>query len=138
MTRCRSCPRDGAYLCPTCRELLERAGQGTIPLSLPAESERSFQGRLRRAALDLGWRYYHTHDSRGSDEGWPDVALAKPGQPLLLCELKRAGQKPTMAQLTWISLLNTTTRVEAGVYRPADWDLLVAKLSRKGTEWKGT
>ena len=124
-----ACPKDGTYLCPSCQVLLERAGHARLPLR--HEPERDFQGRLRRAALDLGWQYYHTHDSRKSDEGWPDTILCKPGV-LYAWELKVGTHKPTMAQLEWISLLNTVTHLEAAVMRPGDWDLMLDKLRQRG------
>ena len=124
------CPSDGAYFCRQCRELLERAGQAVLPLE--AEPESSFLGTVRRAALELGYLYFHDHDSRGNTAGLPDTLLAKPGHPLYLWELKKdARSKPTIEQLTWVSVLNRCTRVEAGIYRPADWDVMLAKLTKK-------
>ena len=50
-------------------------------------------------------RWYHTHDSRRSPEGWPDyviyVGTAIPPQ-LLFSELKKAGGSPTAEQVEWL------------------------------------
>jgi hypothetical protein len=35
------------------------------------ESEKGFLQAVIDLATLLGWRVYHTHDSRHSQEGWP-------------------------------------------------------------------
>jgi hypothetical protein len=100
-----------------------RGGAGT-----PAISERSFMQAIRREALAHGYLFYHTFDSRKSAPGFVDCVLAKPGRPLLMWELKTADGIVTLAQQRWVDVLSTVTSVEAGVYRPEDWETLVARL----------
>jgi hypothetical protein len=67
--------------------------------------ERDLAGILELALREAGARYYHTHDSRRSAEGWPDyvisIELDDAGQ-LLFCEIKKAGGCPTIPQAEWL------------------------------------
>ena len=131
------CPRGGAYLCLQCLAYLARAAPDVarwgpaVEVQVAEESERSFQGRVRRAALDLGWHYHHEVDSRGDlDTGWPDTFLAKPGT-LIIWELKVGTHKPTQEQLTWLSLFRTVPGVvDASVRYPREWDAMLEILSK--------
>lgn len=49
----------------------------------------------------LQQRWYHTHRSERSPEGFPDYVIPV-GRWLLLAELKRAGGTPTAAQAWWL------------------------------------
>jgi hypothetical protein len=79
------------------------------------------EGELQRAVIDLadlyGWRWYHVHDSRRSNPGFPDLVLVRRGRCLFL-ELKREGKGPTRAQRDWLDdlgeLEKTTGRVRKG------------------------
>lgn len=84
-----------------------------------------------------GWAWYHTHDSRHSAAGFPDLVLVKPPR-LLTVELKRdppAGRPPTVAQLRWLGLL-AATGVEVAVWRPVDQDR-VAECLGPAARWAG-
>ena len=70
-------------------------------------------------ATRLGWRHYHTYDSRRSDTGFPDLVLARDTR-LVFAELKTDAATPTRAQSQWIEALDTAG-AEAYVLRPADW-----------------
>ena len=39
--------------------------------------EADFQAQVVKLALLLGWKVYHTHDSRRSREGFPDLILIR-------------------------------------------------------------
>lgn len=80
------------------------------------ESEADFQTWVKETALTAGWLYYHTHDSRHSDEGFPDLVLLK-GAASMFIELKRDGQNPTAAQTIWIEALRRAD-LFADVWRP--------------------
>ena len=51
-------------------------------------SEAAFQAAIIRLARQNNYLYYHTHNSKRSPEGFPDLVLAKAGAPLLCIELK--------------------------------------------------
>lgn len=65
---------------------------------------------LQDAVLDmakaLGWLTYHTHDSRHSAAGFPDLTLLRPPR-LIMAELKGDGGKISDSQLAWGAGLQT-------------------------------
>jgi hypothetical protein len=83
-------------------------------------------GVLKLAAL-RGWKAYHTHDSRRSAAGFPDLTLVKRGR-LIFAELKRDGQRPKPDQDVWLAALSECGGVETYVWRPADLDLIARSL----------
>ena len=90
--------------------------------------ESELQATIRQGALRHGWLYYHTHDSRGSDSGFPDTVLARPGA-LIFAELKNATRKATQAQLVWLDILGKSVPgVEAYLWRPRDLATALARL----------
>lgn len=82
-------------------------------------SEADLQEGVRQLAVSLGIRYYHTHDSRHSPAGFPDVVLVSPPN-CLIRELKREGVELTDAQLAWLADLFDCD-LDVGVWKPADW-----------------
>jgi hypothetical protein len=90
--------------------------------------ESSFQAAVIDAAKALGWMAYHTHDSRRSMPGFPDLILAKPGMRLLCIELKTNHGRLSPDQETWVDLLNQVQQPIAEVWRPADWQRLLGSL----------
>jgi hypothetical protein len=83
-------------------------------------SERQFQDSVVELATRLGWAVYHTHDSRRSQCGWPDLAIIRSPR-LLIRELKREGEKPTAEQAWWLDALRQCG-VDAGIWWPHNWD----------------
>ena len=88
------------------------------------ESEGDFETWFKDAAQLAGWQVYHTRDSRGSDEGFPDWVLWKPGR-LIFAELKDDKRQPTPKQRAWLEGLQTVadvpgSPVEVYLWRPAD------------------
>lgn len=83
-------------------------------------SEAALQECVRKLCRMLRVPMYHTHDSRRSEAGWPDIACVV-GDELLLRELKTAKGRLTPPQLQWQSWLGQVTRVSVGVWRPSDW-----------------
>jgi hypothetical protein len=82
--------------------------------------EAELQTKVLRLATDLGFLAYHTHDSRRSQRGWPDLVLAHPGRGrLLFRELKQQGKYPTPEQRRWLTTLEATG-ADVGVWRPMD------------------
>ncbi len=100
-------------------------------------TETQFLAQVRELAHLYGWLFYHTHDSRHSPAGFPDCVLAKAGTAhhparLIVAELKSATGKLTDTQVQWLTTLGQVAEtVEAYVWRPADFDSIVACLSRQ-------
>jgi hypothetical protein len=86
-------------------------------------TEATFQEQVRKLAVDTGWLYYHTHDSRRSPEGYPDVHLVKPPR-IIHAELKvdDPKEKPSRAQRVWLDAFAACPGVETYLWRPKDWE----------------
>lgn len=113
-------------------------------------TERQFQQQVLNLATFYGWRAYHTHDSRRSQPGFPDLVLIR-GPELIFAELKTAKGRVRTEQAEWITDLSrvhvavhnaraaaerlaTPTlelpAVDVYLWRPADFDELHARLAR--------
>lgn len=103
-----------------------------IALSL---SEKELQRHIIAAAEMLGWRVYHTFDSRRSQAGFPDLLMVRyaactleqceadehPTEAVAI-ELKRERGKVSPEQEVWLDLLGRLPGVKfAGVIRPSQW-----------------
>lgn len=89
---------------------------------------------IRQMAELYGWICYHTHDSRRSAPGFPDLCIVRPEPadgPVYVWECKTATGKLTMDQSLWLSALHAK-RIEARVVRPADFDDLLRLLNCGG------
>lgn len=84
-----------------------------------AVSERQFQDAIVELATRLGWMWYHVPDSRRCPPGWPDLALWRPPQ-FLLVELKREGGRLSPVQRQTIEQLRECG-LEVCIWRPAMW-----------------
>lgn len=68
--------------------------------------EAELQAQVIELATMLGWLEYHTHDSRRSREGFPDLVLVHEATgALIFAELKRDGKRPTAEQYRWLYAL---------------------------------
>lgn len=74
-----------------------------------------------------GWLCYHTHDSRRSQAGFPDLVMIR-GERLIFAELKSEKGKTSSQQDEWLSALKGSRQGEVYVWRPSDWDELVGVL----------
>jgi hypothetical protein len=93
-------------------------------------SEREWQRTVVDLARQLGWRLtYHTHDSRKSAHGFPDLVLVR--ERILYLELKSEGGKVSPAQQEWLDALNAADG-EAYVIRPRHLSQLATILSTRG------
>ena len=83
-------------------------------------AEATLQTRVLEIAAELRWLAYHTHDSRRSQPGFPDLVLvsARSGR-VMWRELKRQKEKPSAEQQEWLDALRAAGQ-DAGVWRPAD------------------
>ena len=86
-----------------------------------AISESELQGFVVTLARTHGWLAYHTHDSRRSEAGFPDLCLVRDGR-VIFAELKSMKGKVTDAQQRWLDELGGADGVEVYVWRPVDID----------------
>ena len=93
----------------------------------PAPAEKQLMQQVLALARLCRWRSYHTHDSRRSARGFPDLLLVRHGR-LILAELKSAEGKVTASQQEWLTDLSTVKAVETYLWRPGDWDVIVERL----------
>lgn len=82
--------------------------------------ESEFMRAVIRVAEGLGWSVYHTHDSRRSVAGFPDLVLLR-RELQIVAELKRSKrEKPTAEQLAWLARYRAAC-VPAFVWTPEVW-----------------
>lgn len=92
------------------------------------DTEAAFQSWVRTTAKRCGWVAYHTHDSRRSDKGFPDLVLVR-GTTMLAVELKTAEGKVSAEQIEWLRRLGRVTSVRVAVWRPADREGILDALA---------
>lgn len=84
-------------------------------------TERDLQAQIVELAKAYGWTVYHTHDSRRSEPGFPDLTLVRNGH-LIFAELKTEKGKTSEAQDKWLTELReaetTSRRVRVYLWRP--------------------
>jgi len=83
-----------------------------------AMTEKDLLEQCRAAAKVLGLLCYHTHDSRRSEPGFPDLVIVG-RRGVLMRELKTERGKVTVAQTVWLNALDDVG-VDADVWRPTD------------------
>lgn len=93
----------------------------------PKLSEKAFQAQVVALARLLGWTCYHTHDSRRSTAGFPDLVLVR--ERVVFVELKSESGRPTAEQSRWLDLLRQAG-AQAYLWRPADWPEIEEILRR--------
>jgi hypothetical protein len=91
-----------------------------------AVSEREFQAAVMKVAHQLGWKFYHTHDSIGSQAGFPDLVMVR-GERLIFAELKTESGKLSKEQKAWIGSL-VRTSAEVYEWRPSMMDEIIGIL----------
>lgn len=95
-------------------------------------AESSFQETVIQFARLHRFQVYHTHDSRRSRAGFPDLTLWKPGR-LIFAELKAAKGRLAPAQgETLVSLRDAG--VEVYLWRPEDWPEIERVLGGRDDE----
>lgn len=100
-----------------------------VPAAILRETEAQFQAKVIQWARLNGWMHYHTHDSRRSPEGFPDLVLVRPPE-IVYVELKSEKGKLTTRQQVWIGALEACGQ-ETFVWRPSDWPFVEARLRRR-------
>ena len=86
-------------------------------------SENEFQLWVTDLADLYGWRWYHTHDSRRSNAGFPDLVMVRSGV-LIFAELKSQRGRSTAEQQSWLADLWTRDGVRAYLFRPSDMEAI--------------
>ena len=99
----------------------------TEAASLTHVTEANFLNQVTEAATYLGWRTYHTWQSKHSAVGFPDLVMVRPPR-VIFAELKSAKGKLTPPQRDWVRDLYDCTGVACYIWRPEDWDAIVAIL----------
>lgn len=97
-------------------------------------TEREFQDLVIRLADTCGWLVYHTHDSRGSRPGFPDLTMVSKGKNrLIFAELKTEKGHLQIDQQYWKEHLEGVSHIEYYLWRPKDWNsgFINKILSRK-------
>ena len=87
----------------------------------------SLDAHVRRLCDDLDLLRYHTHDSRRSPRGFPDLVVCGLGG-VLFRELKTQRGTVKPEQQAWLDTL-AAAGADAGVWRPAD--LLSGRIGRE-------
>ncbi len=112
------------------------------------QTEKQFQQAVVDFGRALGWRVFHPFDARHSEDGFPDLTLARRGR-LVFAELKTQNGRVKPEQPAWLAELNggeqeeyglTSTRGSAPwifvmastapvcLWRPSDWPEIEAVL----------
>lgn len=93
-------------------------------------SEKAFMRQVEDLARLSGWLVYHTHDSRRSAPGFPDLCLVRP-PVVLFAELKSEGGKLRPEQRGWLEALSRCEGVEARLWRPSDFEEMTEMLCKR-------
>lgn len=93
-----------------------------------AMTEREWQAQVREYAEARLWICYHTHDSRRSDPGFPDLLMVRRTR-VVAAELKRETGRVSQEQALWLDRLLGTGKVEVFVWRPSDWEKVQEALA---------
>lgn len=86
-------------------------------------SEKEFMVAVIDYAEAHRWLCYHTHDSRRSQAGFPDLVLVRDGT-LCFWELKSEAGVLSRTQERWLTELGNSRELDVRLVRPRDWDAL--------------
>lgn len=107
---------------PTSMPISEKTFMASMPIS-----EKAFMARVVECAKSHGWRVYHTHNSRRSAKGFPDLVLVRRGV-CVFAELKRSrAESPTAEQAAWLADL-AACGLPAHLWTPEAWNEIEATL----------
>lgn len=92
-------------------------------------TEREWQRHVVSLAQLQAWAPYHTHDSRRSQRGFPDLVLVRPPR-VIFSELKTNKGRVRPEQKWWRSLLEGCPGVEYYLWRPSEESQVREVLAR--------
>lgn len=98
---------------------------------MKAKSEAGFQATFDRMAALFHWRTYHTRDSRGSAEGFPDVLAIHRDGRMFVAELKSLTGRETPVQQAWREAF-LRAGVSAYLWDAGCWDEIERVLRGEG------
>ena len=101
-----------------------RTGREVLDASI---TEKAFMQQVIDLATLHGWLCYHTHDSRRSSPGFPDLVLID-DRCLLFVELKRASGRLSYAQIVWRAAF-LAVGADYRLWFPSMWDEIVRVLT---------
>ena len=100
------------------------AGAGRGDTYRDMHETKEFMPAVIELAERRGWRVYHTHDSRRSAKGFPDLCMVRNGS-LIFAELKSEKGVTTPEQQAWLAdLLGVIVEgaaVNVYLWRPEQW-----------------
>lgn len=91
-------------------------------------TEKEWLEQIRTLAKQLGWYTYHTHRSRRSEPGFPDLVLVR--DRVLFVELKTETGKATDVQADWLARLQLAG-ANAFLWRPGDLEDAARELTHR-------
>lgn len=108
-----------------------RSAVADVRRRLSMISEKHWQQSVKDLARMLGWKTYHTLNSKGSDPDFPDLVMARRRSGLtpslkprlIVAELKREGENPTPGQMEWLKFF-ADIGAETYIWRPSDLELV--------------
>lgn len=104
-------PASTARTAPFTREMALGMSEATLQTNV-----------LSLAAVTLDYLGYHTHDSRRSQPGFPDLVLVSRRQRrLLFVELKTERGRQSINQVQWEREIREAGHGEYYLWRPTDW-----------------
>ena len=90
------------------------------------DTEKAFMAAVMQEAKRRGWRMYHTHNSRKSAAGFPDLVLVR--ERVLWIELKTDAGTVAADQANWLEDLAAAGQ-DVHVWRPKDWPEILHALT---------
>ena len=90
-------------------------------------SEKDFMDSVVAVAKGRGWLVYHTHDSRRSEPGFPDLVMLR-GKRMIVAELKVGKNTLTLEQEEWMKAFEAAGVSECNEWYPANWGEIMEVL----------
>lgn len=115
----------GVTVGPTAADGIARLNAEHRAMNAAPASEKSFMAEVIALAKGCGWRVYHTHDSRRSESGFPDLCMVR--DRCIVAELKAGSNRATAAQLDWLDWFRAA-KVPAYLWYPRDMPAIVEVL----------